>query len=98
MSAWNHWISPSLHISVPIRDSPLENFAQCEIGPHQFLCQIGKRYRKLYWLSFNKTIPDCENESNFYEETKFLIDGSHSDSYDYLMIGAKPSYKVRASY
>ena len=39
---------------------------------------------------------DCENELNFYEETKFQLDGTYLN--DYLMHGAKPSYKVSKNY
>ena len=37
---FRHKSSYSLHLSVPNND----NFAPCEIGPHQFICHIGKRY------------------------------------------------------
>ena len=45
-------------------------------------------------------IPDCDNESNFYEEIQFAMNQTDSeinyyDSETNLMIGAKPSYKVR---
>ena len=43
---------------------------------------------------FTWIIPDCENESNFYEQNQFQLEGNY-DSRTYLMIGAKPSYKVR---
>ena len=49
--------------------------------------------------TFILIIPDCDNESNFYEEIQDALNQTYEtrDLFDdtYLMIGAKPSYKVR---
>ena len=51
--------------------------------------------------TFILIIPDCDNESNFYEEIQAAINQTETDrdlfNEPYLMIGAKPSYKVRNS-
>ena len=56
--------------------------------------------RRVYELTtFILIIPDCDNESNFYEEIQFAMNEADTDrdlfNETYLMIGAKPSYKVR---